>query len=337
MPYIDCELHSFSRAYKKQAVVQADVPDLIHAAVTVGDPTLVSGGISRRPQMEMKWRSAMVLANLELSGRGWRRSASYDRLDPSEKSAVSYFLGMVQAKLTVGSVLRCSHMVHLDLVLKQAGLPLGKKRPDFLTLRAKRGRPGYNVVGVVEAKGRTNGFEPSTLVAAKKQAVLIPTLPHNAMTKSPMAVASVAYFDNDTDVWKSVLEDPVLDGEVIDTTAELSLIAYYRPVIEGLRDAWEVDGEELSAPVEGTPYRISIPKILVEAVDEARSDGYAGGEQFKETLSVLDYEQPGEDFINVRQTPGEDWEFDEDRIRLLGEVDSAGALPKVHEQGEDIS
>jgi hypothetical protein len=59
-------------------------------AMTVGTAPTPPGGWSR-PLIEICWRAAMVMANLEpdpVSDR-WAKSGSYRRLDPSEKSAVS--------------------------------------------------------------------------------------------------------------------------------------------------------------------------------------------------------------------------------------------------------
>lgn len=323
MPTIDCELRGFSGAYKKRVAVQANVPDLIRAAITVGDPTLVAGAVSQRPWLEMSWRIAMVLSNLSSTGPSWKRSMSYNRLDPSEKSAVSYFMGMVQARLTVESALRCSHLVHLDLLLKQGGRALGGKRPDFIAFRSSGNRSGYYAVGAVEAKGRTNGFDATVLAGAKCQARLIPSLPQHSMAKSPFAVASMAYFDDDTSAWKSVLEDPTSSGGEIDVSVEQCLVEYYRPVIGALRNNWVEEGDRFVARVDGVPYQVSVPRDLVEAFDLSQNETeYAEG-AFVEALSVLDAAEPNSDFITVRETAAGHWVSEEERIRLLGgETDS---------------
>lgn len=95
---------------------------LAWAAATVGATPVSLGGIPR-PYLELCWRVALASAAIEesrLSGR-WVRTAAYDRLDPSEKSAVSYFLGMAQAKITCEMLLGVPHLVHLDAVLATLG------------------------------------------------------------------------------------------------------------------------------------------------------------------------------------------------------------------------
>jgi hypothetical protein len=50
-------------------------------------------------------------------------TAGYRRLDPSEKRAVSYFLGMTQAKITCEWLLRAPHLIHLGAYLAMIGQP----------------------------------------------------------------------------------------------------------------------------------------------------------------------------------------------------------------------
>lgn len=321
MTFIKCELQGFSGHYKKNATVPATVSDLIHAAVTVGDPTMVSGPFTQRPWLEMMWRIGIVLSNLANGGSGWERSAAYRRLDPSEKSAISYFLGMVQAKLTVGSALRCTHMVHLDLLLQQQGTPLKGKRPDFIAFRSNRSSTGFRAVGTVEAKGRTNGFSFDALANAKAQAALIPRLHAHSMVRNPITVASLAYF-SDTGIWESVLADPKSDGELLDLEVEDCLIEYYRPIIEAVREVWtEVwteEGREYVAQIDGYPYEISLPVALVEAYDARQEQGRESRGVLVQTLSTLGSSTPNSDFVQVRHAPEREWASHESQVRLLG-------------------
>ena len=213
----------------------------------------------------MQWRMAMVLANLKVtSSDRWTRSDAYDRLDPSEKVAVSYFLGMVQAELTAVLALGYTHLVHVDALLKEAGMPLGGKRPDFLALSVPS--KGPTVFGAtVEAKGRTNGFDKTALDKAKRQARMIPTI--RGIGK-PETVASEAYF-NDAEEWSSVLEDPEFASEEMQVGVESYLVAYYRTVIQAGRESatWRQEGDEFAFDVPAFPFAIRLPKALVDGFD----------------------------------------------------------------------
>jgi hypothetical protein len=64
--------------------------------------------------LEIQWRTAMIRASLSLRGGNFRGSAGYQKLDSSEKGALSFFLGQAQAKLFAHDIFRVSHFVHYD-------------------------------------------------------------------------------------------------------------------------------------------------------------------------------------------------------------------------------
>ncbi len=70
--------------------------ELVWAAISVGRGSL--GHIQQHgvfSMFEIAYRSAILYANLvESDGGGIVRSSAYEGLDPSEKSAISYLLGM---------------------------------------------------------------------------------------------------------------------------------------------------------------------------------------------------------------------------------------------------
>ncbi|MCM1011768.1 hypothetical protein FJ887_004260 [Brevibacterium sp. XM4083] len=239
---------------------------LMDCAATVGMPTIVSHPAHRRPFAEMQWRMGIVAANLRptTSGKGWTRTKAYNRLDPSEKSAVSYFLGMTQAALTSRYVLGYPHLVHVDLLLQHASHPLSGSRPDFVAVDpTSKLRNAYSAV--VEAKGRTNGFDEGPLDRAKAQVAKTPTI----RNLSPVeGIASVAYFD-DNDHWASVLKDPEGAGEELDLGLESFLLLYYRNIIEAGRQSqtWELVNGAYEFLVTDFQLAFQIPESLVDAYD----------------------------------------------------------------------
>lgn len=149
----------------------------------------------------------MVLSSVEPTPDGWRRSSAYNRLDGSEKSAVSYFLGMVQADVMAKAKLGVSHLVHIDPLLYWIQQPTRAKRPDLV---------GYNFSGsgrvLLEAKGRTHGFNRTTANHARDQVKDPPPQVLTLVGSNSLRVVSFAYFESTTKggpvVWKSYLEDP---------------------------------------------------------------------------------------------------------------------------------
>jgi hypothetical protein len=267
MPDIHCELRSFTqpnRATPQDVSITEKM--LLDCAATVGMPTIASHPAHRRPLAEMQWRTGIVAANLRptASGKRWTRSDAYVNLDPSEKSAVSYFLGMAQAAVTTRYLLGYPHLVHVDLLLMHQGSPLSGRRPDFVAVDPTSTRGGaYSAV--VEAKGRSNGFDEGPLDRAKTQVARTPALRGLAPIER---VASVAYFD-DSDHWASVLKDPDGDGGELKLGLESFLFLYYRTIIEAGRESetWgRTDGLYRFA-LPDFPLEFEIPELLVDAYD----------------------------------------------------------------------
>lgn len=237
------------------------------AAVTVG-VSATSASSGSRPAAELQWRSAMMEASLDAHGGRWVRSVSYTNLDQSEKSAVSYFLGMAQAQLSCAILLSIPTLVHLDTYLRIIGKPTRKSRPDFL---------GYDpVTGMavgVEAKGRTHGWTNKVVTDAKAQAALLPGL-----IGAPTAtdVVSVAWFDR-TDVWNARLVDPPSQQRATQHPATAVLAAHYLPVI------WAVsavapsaeDGDRLAFRLDPIDLTVSLPATIVQQLSDHDGDVWA--------------------------------------------------------------
>lgn len=235
---------------------------LAWAAATVGIGPLGVGALAR-PRLELTWRTAMAEANLQRVasyGRStWTRSTAYDRLDPSEKRAVSYFLGMTSARLSTDALLGITHLAHLDPLLKATGHSLTGSRPDFVGYHPAL--PSHCVI--VEAKGRTGAFSQAALDSAKKQAKKLPSINGAGVA---IAVASEAYFGDGT--WTAHLEDPPR----VKTLARgfdpgLVVGSYYAPILRAITEVEELDGRQRSENGNYFPeagLRISVPEFIRE-------------------------------------------------------------------------
>ncbi|MGN7222677.1 hypothetical protein ACTHQN_07440 [Curtobacterium flaccumfaciens] len=270
MPTIECTLEGFGSARTPSQSVSVSLLDLLFTAATVGMPTLASHPGSARPLLEMQWRMAMVAAYLRITDGGtrWTRSDAYDRLDPSEKISVSYFLGMTQAALMSQLALGYPHLVHVDLLLAQQGVPLKGKRPDFVAVNPTAPR---RYSATVEAKGRTNRFDQDALDKAKQQATLIPAV--NGLVPRE-TVGSEAYFD-DSEHWTSHLVDPDWEGETLSFGLETYLLVYYRTIIDAGRESstWNRADDEYQFVVPGFPLQLQIPATMVDAYDRSARYG----------------------------------------------------------------
>lgn len=247
-----------------QGNLPVSIARLVWGAATVG-ASPVALGAPPRPLIELCWRVALTGANVSEDARSsrWVKTGSYNRLDPSEKSAVSYFLGMTQAKVTCEMLLGVPHLVHLDAVLALLGQTTKESRPDFIG--SDWATMSYTVA--VEAKGRTRGRTKAVTDKAKLQAGLLPSI---VGTSSNACVASVASFDNDG-YWVAYLEDPPGPYEGLEAlTIEILLVAYYRPLVAALVTAGinEAESDDLMtvALLPGIDVRLGLPTAVVNAL-----------------------------------------------------------------------
>lgn len=232
------------------------------AASTVGAAPVGLGGI-RRPRAEATWRAAMVEATLgqTRAPRRWIRTAAYNRLDPSEKSAISYFHGMVGARLLTEGLLCVPLLVHLDAALAHMGATTRKSRPDFVGYHPATG--AYSLA--LEAKGRSRGWSDQPLVRAKAQAGLLPKV---VRTTTTITAASLMFFSDDLH-WSGHLEDPPAQQSQI-KPLELGLVTsqYYLPIVHALVDLGDRDLDVGSGSVHGylreSGIAFSVPRFIFD-------------------------------------------------------------------------
>ena len=199
--------------------------ELLHAAITVGRRSwrdVLAHG--RYSVFEICYRAAMLLANLEQSQGQLRKSSAYRHLDPSEKAAASYFIGLTSASLMARQCLGIHWLMHLDVYhdLLQPGLS-ASGRPDLVGLDA--GSQWH----VIEAKGRSNGLDTRVVAKAKEQTRKLRTVCGQAPI---LRVASVAHFSRET--LALCVEDPVgrdTDAVDWDLTENQFLRDYYDPFV----------------------------------------------------------------------------------------------------------
>ncbi|MFI8711989.1 hypothetical protein [Brevibacillus brevis] len=198
--------------------------DLIRAAITVGranERDVWRHGIYS--WYESLYRQFIVFANLKEDITGFViRSHGYQSLDPSEKSAVSYFLGLSATKLLAEKLLRTPWLMHLDIYTHLNPVLINKSKPDMVGLD-NRGR-----WVIVEAKGRSNNFDKKAMVKAKNQTLQLRKIDGELPN---LRVAFQSYFDNN--LFCVNLQDPPDHAEdAVDITIGIDrmLTDYYSPI-----------------------------------------------------------------------------------------------------------
>lgn len=144
--------------------------DLLWAALTIGRPNrsyVFRHG--RASYYEAIFRWSLVRMALEQSGpAGYRlyRTNAFTTLDPTEKGAVNYFLGMTMCKLFATELLDTPWLLHLDVFRPMVNAVLtGRSRPDLIGKHRNQ-----EVWHAFEAKGRASNPDLTTKAKAKDQA-----------------------------------------------------------------------------------------------------------------------------------------------------------------------
>lgn len=199
---------------------------LVWAAVTCGKAYGDEFAFGAFSAMERLNRATLVWAYLYETGTGmFERSLPYLNADPSEKRAISFYLGMTLSKLVADLLLGVPRALHFAVygANYQVAATPGASRPDLIG----EGPTGDWVV--LEAKGSSNGFANQMLVAAKIQAQTITTI--NGAT--PVCrVATESYFAQNA--LRLRIDDPEYNerfpSRQLTVDQERFARAYYRPL-----------------------------------------------------------------------------------------------------------
>lgn len=209
--------------------------DIHWSAVTVGRPNrhdvFRHGSASIH---EAIFRMSMVRMALEQrSPKAYRlaRTQAAKTLDPTEKGAVNYFLGMIFCKLFAAKLLNTPWVMHLDVY-----------RPDLNAVLSGRSRP--DLIGQHELSGDWHAFEskgrlskPDTNVKskAKAQAQRVVTVNGNPCA---LHIGAITYFRNDTlhFYWRDPEPEKKLPEIAIEHTDDFWRL-YYQPTTALVRSA----------------------------------------------------------------------------------------------------
>jgi hypothetical protein len=159
-----------------EADVNLSLPRLLHAAITVGHDhgwrQIVGAEIGG--QMELLWKKTAFLATVheELVSVNWTNTPRlipterFRKMDPSERRALTYHLGMTMAVAWARKQLRVPWLLHLDVYRDQLdpNLAPGDSRPDLV------GRHADGRWVVIESKGGSSGPTRKAQTKAKAQA-----------------------------------------------------------------------------------------------------------------------------------------------------------------------
>lgn len=168
--------------------------ELLWSALTVGRPnTSYVFAYGDPSYYEALFRLSLIRMALEQSGPGgrrFRRTQAARMLDPTEKGAINYFLGLAVSKLFAARLLSVPWVLHLDVFATQLKKELASRsRPDLI---------GQDLNGdwlALECKGRISPPDGAAKLKAKEQAKRVTKVGGVAPTWN---VGAVTYFRSDT-------------------------------------------------------------------------------------------------------------------------------------------
>lgn len=179
---------------------------------------------------EALFRWSLVRMSLEQTsptGRRFRRTAASKSLDPSEKGAVNYFLGMATCKLFAAKLLNAPWLLHLDVFRPVLNPVLtGRSRPDLV------GQTQAGLWLAFESKGRASPPADEAKDKAKVQAQRCVSVSGTAVTYH---IGGIMYYKNDS--LQFFWRDPQPDETDKPRGIELNVADdmwqyYYRPTLE---------------------------------------------------------------------------------------------------------
>ena len=168
--------------------------DLIWAAVTLGRPNLhyvFKFGLAS--VYEAIFRCSLIRMSLQrhnISVTRISRTNAFNSLDPTEKGAINYFLGMVVCKVFADQFLDTPWLLHLDVFREQLapGILTGRSRPDLV------GQDTSGLWHAFECKGRSNIPGEYEKSRAKSQAQRLVSVDGQ---NCDLQIGAITYFRND--------------------------------------------------------------------------------------------------------------------------------------------
>lgn len=269
--------------------------EILWAALTVGRPNVAY--VFRHDQAslyEARFRLSLIRMALEQDDSGnLKRTDAFVALDPSEKGAVSYFLGMTFCKLFASRLLKTPWLLHLDVFRNRLNPTLlGRSRPDFVAFKKFRQRYAF------ESKGRSYPPSANDIEKAKGQAqrvVAVNNIPCS------LHIGTFAYFKS------GILHfhwcDPEPQGDLLELVPpEHKWRHYYEPTLALASNAQASILQDGTIPLHVFPeIHPDIHRLLSERLWE---DAYEIANELR-----AQFEQHGFQLDGIRIEASESWQL----------------------------
>ena len=203
--------------------------ELLHAMITCGMPVQrLTAAFPEKKRLEFLYKLFLVETALDAEGDRLKKAKKTAYLDSSEKSVISYYMGMFFTKMISHRLYKSEYLTNLNLI----ETPDGKEFIDFFASEWRPEMIGYKPDtqkwSVWEAKGGSNYREQ----ALKKGAAQLRSIGTLNSSKPDPAAVCMTYYDHG--YLCGILREPDGDteGEQLKFSEEAFYKAYYRPICE---------------------------------------------------------------------------------------------------------
>ena len=266
MPRIPYRATNFSGAFAQlntnYAAITVTWAQLVWAAITAGKAAGDEYAYGIYSTLERLHRASMIRAYLMQTPSGFiTRTMPYQMSDPSEKTSISFYLGITLAKLFAELLFDVPRMLHFAVYGQnyQVAAAAGESRPDLI------GLSNNGQWFVFEAKGRSNNFDAEALGTAKTQAEQIQSIDN---LPPACSVACQAYFAR---VLRFRMDDPPLGKSDRPRSIKISRPEFEHAYDDPIRTVIELRGANAPLSYANRRFRgarIAEADLWIAVVDE---------------------------------------------------------------------
>ncbi len=192
------------------------IPDVLLHSIAVGNPGIFTAHNYLRPPENIRLRIASIDNGINLrnqnSNSQFRQNSYFPALDSSEKTPISYALGMTQCSMMAERLFNAAVTVHLDAVynlMTGTGIPRNCARPDLLAYTTTPRSPHDPCKLIMEAKGRSRAYSSKDIAEASSQFSSIPQTIAK-IAGNAQEVISISHFARTKLFWRNHLTAPHL-------------------------------------------------------------------------------------------------------------------------------
>ena len=202
--------------------------ELLHAILTCGMPIQrLTFGYPGKRKMEVLQKIFLVETALEANGEHLKKSTSTMYLDSSEKSVISYYLGMIFTKLISKKLYGMEHLTSLNTIQNMSADGYldyfrGQWRPDLIGHKM-----ADDIWSVWEAKGGSNRREPALKMGCEQAG----DIQHINGNPPEMAAVCMTYYDHGY-LTAALKKTKSTEGELLSIDKKHFYASYYLGIRE---------------------------------------------------------------------------------------------------------